>query len=93
MKISATKDFGNNSTNNKAVLPLVLEPTTIAEKEDLVQVNLCGDLRDANSTQVCFTFKVLTGTADSPQEIIEWHWKWNVNALVSTKPLGSSNIR
>jgi len=72
MRITATKDFGN-SKNNKIVLPLVPEPTeTVTKKEDIATVDLCSDPTDANLTKVRFTFKVLTGTAETPRELIEW---------------------
>ena len=71
MKVTTTKDFSNK--NMKVILPLVPEPTTVAKKEDLATVDLHGNLTDANSTKVCFMFKVLLGTNESPRELIEWH--------------------
>jgi len=56
----------------KDILPFVPEPTTVAEKEDLATVDLDIDPMDADSTKVCFAFKLLTDTIDSPQELIEW---------------------
>jgi len=71
MKIAATKDFVNTK-NNKIVLPLVPEPTeTTTKKEDLATVNLHSDPTDADSTKVCFSFKTLNGSAESPRDLIE----------------------
>jgi len=46
MKVSVSKDFGNN---RKPVLPLVPEPTVLIKKWDLAQVDLLSDPTDANS--------------------------------------------
>jgi len=70
MKISVSKDFGNN---RKPVLPLVPEPTVLIKKEDLAQVDLFSDPTDVNSTKVKFTFKILKGGhGEVAHEIIQW---------------------
>ena len=72
MKVTATKDFGTNRDKNKIVLPLIPEPTEIAKKEDLAQLDLYSNPADANSTKVRFAFKILEGANDAPREIIQW---------------------
>ena len=70
MKVSVSKDFGNN---RKPVLPLVPEPTVLIKKEDLAQVDLFSDPTDVNSTKVKFTFKILKGGhGEVAHEIIQW---------------------
>ena len=71
MKITASKDFGN-STKNKIVLPLVPEPTEIAKKEDLTQVDLLSDPATDTSTKVRFIFKVIEGAVNPPREVLAW---------------------
>jgi len=70
MKVSVSKDFGNN---RKPVLPLVPEPTVLIEREDLAQVDLLSDPTDPNSTKVKFAFKILKGGhGEAAREIIQW---------------------
>ena len=70
MKVSVSKDFGNN---RKPVLPLVPELTVLIEKKDLAQVDLLSDPTDANSTKVKFAFKILKGGhGEVAREIIQW---------------------
>lgn len=68
MKITASKDFGNK----KILLPLTFESTEVTKEEDLTQVELFSNPNDANSTKVCFAFKILEGTDESPREVIQW---------------------
>jgi len=69
MKVSVSKDFGNN---RKPVLPLVPEPTALIKKEDLTQVNLLRDPTDPHSTKVKFAFKILKGGhSEAAREIIQ----------------------
>jgi len=68
MKVSVSKDFGNN---RKHVLPLVPEPTTVNKKEDIASVNLLSNPADAGLTKVKLTFKMLEGGTKTPREIIE----------------------
>jgi len=45
---------------------------TATEKEDLATVDLYSDPTDADSTKVCFAFKTLNGSAESPRDVIDW---------------------
>jgi len=70
MKVTASKDFGNN---RKALLPLVPEPTAVLKKEDLAQVDLFSDPADADSTKVEFAFKILKGgNGETARDAIQW---------------------
>jgi len=56
----------------KVVLPLVPEPTTIAEKEDLAKSQPLQWSHRCQLNQGLLAIKVSLGTSTSPRELIEW---------------------
>jgi len=70
MKIVAIKEFDN--TKSTPLLPLVPEPTKVADKDDLTLIEISTRPGVAGAAKVKVSIKILEGLEETPRELIAW---------------------